>query len=91
MFSFHYLLSYKSVECAAELGKSVFEEFRLVEGARPVTDDIAELLLNRTWRPTLSVTGVDGLPHITQVRRWIDEREKERERERERGRERRRR
>jgi acetylornithine deacetylase/succinyl-diaminopimelate desuccinylase-like protein len=28
----------------------------------PVTDDPVEVLLNRTWRPTLSVTGVDGMP-----------------------------
>ena len=27
---------------------------------RPVSDDPAELILNRTWRPALSVTGVDG-------------------------------
>ena len=26
------------------------------------TDDLAELLLNRTWRPALSVVGMDGLP-----------------------------
>jgi acetylornithine deacetylase/succinyl-diaminopimelate desuccinylase-like protein len=28
----------------------------------PTTTDPLEALLNRTWRPTLSVTGVDGLP-----------------------------
>jgi acetylornithine deacetylase/succinyl-diaminopimelate desuccinylase-like protein len=30
----------------------------------PVTDDPVEVLLNRTWRPTLSVTGVDGMPQL---------------------------
>jgi acetylornithine deacetylase/succinyl-diaminopimelate desuccinylase-like protein len=30
----------------------------------PVTDVPVEVLLNRTWRPTLSVTGVDGLPEM---------------------------
>ena len=25
-------------------------------------DDLAELVLNRTWRPQLAVTGIDGLP-----------------------------
>ncbi|MBV8469359.1 MAG: M20 family metallopeptidase [Burkholderiaceae bacterium] len=30
----------------------------------PVTQEPVEVLLNRTWRPTLSVTGVDGMPDI---------------------------
>ncbi|MEY8877847.1 MAG: M20 family metallopeptidase [Leptothrix sp. (in: b-proteobacteria)] len=30
----------------------------------PTTTDPTEALLNRTWRPTLSVTGVDGFPAI---------------------------
>ena len=30
----------------------------------PVTQDAVEALLNRTWRPTLSVTGVDGFPEL---------------------------
>jgi acetylornithine deacetylase/succinyl-diaminopimelate desuccinylase-like protein len=29
---------------------------------RPVSNDPFELLLNNNWRPTLSVTGADGLP-----------------------------
>ncbi|GAA1338131.1 M20/M25/M40 family metallo-hydrolase [Saccharothrix algeriensis] len=31
-------------------------------GVRPVADDEVELALNAGWRPTLSVTGADGLP-----------------------------
>lgn len=30
----------------------------------PMTGDPVEALLNRTWRPTLSVTGVDGIPAL---------------------------
>ncbi|PZP32945.1 MAG: peptidase M20 [Roseateles depolymerans] len=30
----------------------------------PVTTDPVEALLNRTWRPTLSVVGVDGFPEL---------------------------
>ena len=30
----------------------------------PTTTDATEALLNRTWRPTLSVTGVDGMPAL---------------------------
>jgi acetylornithine deacetylase/succinyl-diaminopimelate desuccinylase-like protein len=32
------------------------------DGVKPVSDNLSELLLNRTWRPALSVTGADGLP-----------------------------
>jgi hypothetical protein len=28
-------------------------------------DDLTELVLNRTWRPALSVTGVDGMPALS--------------------------
>ncbi|WP_437680301.1 M20 family metallopeptidase [Sorangium sp. So ce131] len=50
---------------AAEvLGATVVSELPWVGGARPVTDDAAELLLNRTWRPALSVTGAEGLPPL---------------------------
>ncbi len=37
-------------------GSSVF--------ALPTTTDPVEALLNRTWRPTLSVTGADGFPEM---------------------------
>lgn len=33
-------------------------------GVEPVTPDVTELLLNGTWRPQLSVTGLDGLPPV---------------------------
>jgi acetylornithine deacetylase/succinyl-diaminopimelate desuccinylase-like protein len=29
---------------------------------QPLTNDVLELVLNNTWRPTLSVTGAEGLP-----------------------------
>ncbi|HWG24229.1 M20/M25/M40 family metallo-hydrolase [Actinospica sp.] len=34
----------------------------LLDGVRPASDDDVELILNNTWRPTLSVTGASGLP-----------------------------
>ena len=49
---------------AAALGDAVWDKFPLVTGMRPVADDPAELILNRTWRPTLSVTGLEGAPEI---------------------------
>jgi acetylornithine deacetylase/succinyl-diaminopimelate desuccinylase-like protein len=33
-------------------------------GTKPVSDDMTELLLNRTWRPALSVTGASGMPPL---------------------------
>jgi acetylornithine deacetylase/succinyl-diaminopimelate desuccinylase-like protein len=47
---------------AAGLGERVYSEFPFVAGMRPVADDLVELVLNRTWRPQLAVTGIDGLP-----------------------------
>ncbi len=52
-------------QAAAEtLGDSVFGKFPwAVEGAAPAQNNF-ELLLDGTWRPTLSVTGADGLPAL---------------------------
>ena len=38
--------------------------FPFVAGAVPMVTDPAEQLLARTWYPTLSVTGVDGMPAV---------------------------
>ena len=46
------------------LGDEVYSKFPLLEGMRPMNDDLAELVLNRTWRPALSVTGVGGIPSL---------------------------
>ena len=50
-----------SAEC---LGDVVYAEFPWVDGARPATSDLTELVLNRTWRPTLASTGVAGIPPL---------------------------
>ena len=49
---------------AAALGDEVWSKFPFVPGMRPVADDPAELILNRTWRPALSITGLEGAPDI---------------------------
>jgi hypothetical protein len=49
---------------AQVLGDDVFSKFPFVEGMRPVESDPVELVLNRTWRPALSVTGVAGMPPL---------------------------
>ncbi len=52
---------------AAVLGASVHEKFPMQPGQRPVSNDPFELLLNSTWRPTLCITGADGLPALQQA------------------------
>lgn len=49
---------------AEVLGDAVFDKFPFLEGVRPICDDLAELVLNRTWRPALSITGVAGMPPL---------------------------
>jgi acetylornithine deacetylase/succinyl-diaminopimelate desuccinylase-like protein len=56
-------------EAAAILGDEVWKRFPWSCGADggpvlPTTTDPVQVLLNRTWRPTLSVTGVDGIPEL---------------------------
>jgi acetylornithine deacetylase/succinyl-diaminopimelate desuccinylase-like protein len=51
------------------LGDEVWKRFPWACGADgtstlPTTTDPLEALLNRTWKPTLSVTGVDGFPEL---------------------------
>ncbi len=47
---------------AGALGDAVFSKFPFVPGMSPAAGDRAELIFNRTWRPALSVTGLDGAP-----------------------------
>ncbi|HXO03712.1 MAG TPA: M20/M25/M40 family metallo-hydrolase, partial [Stellaceae bacterium] len=49
-------------QAAASLGDIVRSEFPFVAGAGAVSDDLTELVLNRSWRPQLAVTGMAGLP-----------------------------
>jgi len=46
------------------LGTEVFSKFPLMPGVQPVVDEPAELILNRTWRPALAITGAAGLPSL---------------------------
>lgn len=47
---------------ARALGETVAGKLPWTPGARPVSDDPVELLINSTWKATLSITGADGLP-----------------------------
>lgn len=52
----------EAASTAELLGVGVYEEIPLVNGARPMKDDHAEVLLDKTWRPSLSYVGMDGIP-----------------------------
>lgn len=47
---------------AEALGDAVWTKFPFVDKMSPATDDLVELILNRTWRPALSITGFEGAP-----------------------------
>jgi len=49
---------------AGVLGDSVRARLPFAPRVRALSDSPAELILNSTWRPTLVVTGVDGLPAV---------------------------
>ena len=55
----------RQAELAAEtLGDSVYLKFPWAVDAPVPSESPKELLLNNTWRPTLAVTGAEGLPEL---------------------------
>jgi len=55
----------KQARLTAEVpGDEVWNKFPFVQGARPVVSDKVEMILNRSWRPALAITGVEGLPPL---------------------------
>jgi len=46
------------------LGRQVYDAFPWRPGAQPMSTDLTELVLNRTWRPALSITGASGPPDL---------------------------
>jgi len=49
---------------AQVIGDELYSRFPLQPGVQPMTKDLVELTLNRTWRPGLAITGADGWPQI---------------------------
>ena len=47
---------------AAALGDTIYTKFPFVSGVSPASGNPVELVLNRTWRSQLAVTGIEGLP-----------------------------
>ncbi len=51
-------------ETAAIIGANVVDKYPFAGSTAPMAEAGGEALLNRTWRPALSVIGADGLPSI---------------------------
>jgi acetylornithine deacetylase/succinyl-diaminopimelate desuccinylase-like protein len=47
---------------AQALGAQVYAKFPFVDGMKPNGAELDQLVLNRTWRPALSITGFAGAP-----------------------------
>ena len=43
-------------------GEDAVMEFPFLPGCKPVSENPLESLLNRSWKPTLTITGQNGLP-----------------------------
>jgi acetylornithine deacetylase/succinyl-diaminopimelate desuccinylase-like protein len=52
----------QALAAARNIGEAVWSKFPFAKGTRPLDERLAELVLNRTWRPQLSVVGAEGLP-----------------------------
>ena len=49
---------------AQVLGDQIYAKFPFIDNMQPADTDLTELVLNRTWRAALSVTGVGGMPDV---------------------------
>lgn len=52
---------------ATELGDELYNRFPFVPGVTPRINSPYELILNRTWRSTLSTIGGEGLPRLSEA------------------------
>ena len=66
--SFHAQIPKERVEqagaAAAVMGDIIFHKYPFAGRTLPMVGERAEAILNRTWRPALSIIGSDGLPSI---------------------------
>ena len=49
---------------ADALGDAIWQAYPFVEGVEPMAENNVERILNRTWRPALSYTGIGGMPEL---------------------------
>ena len=49
-------------------GKKLYTKYNITKGVKFISqDNLEEMYLNQTWRPNLSVTGIDGIPDISKA------------------------
>ena len=49
---------------AEALGDGIWQAYPFVDGVEPMAENNVERILNRTWRPALSYTGIGGIPEL---------------------------
>jgi acetylornithine deacetylase/succinyl-diaminopimelate desuccinylase-like protein len=49
---------------ASEMGAAIAGKYPFSEGVQSMSDDPVELILNRTWRPTVTLIGQGGVPAV---------------------------
>jgi acetylornithine deacetylase/succinyl-diaminopimelate desuccinylase-like protein len=49
---------------ADALGDKIWQAYPFVAGVEPMCENNVERILNRTWRPALSYTGIGGIPEL---------------------------
>lgn len=55
----------QAAKVAEVLGDEVWSKFPFMDGMQPMASDNTQRILNRTWRPALSLTGMDGMPPLS--------------------------
>ena len=53
-----------SAEIVSVLGEALVTDFPFLDGVRPQHEDLVEALLAQNWKPTLSITGAEGMPTL---------------------------
>ena len=51
-----------AIDVADEFGDALYDDLPAIEGLNLMGESVAERILNQTWRPTLSVVGMGGVP-----------------------------
>lgn len=51
-------------QAADILGTEIYESLPFVEGAKPLLPQPADLMINHTWKPALTIIGMDHIPTI---------------------------
>lgn len=58
---------HQAQDAASVIGTTLRDRFPYAGNTQATETDLAELVLNRSWRPALEVTGADGLPPIAEA------------------------